>query len=330
MKSPQAAGRSLAVRITVVAAGIGLAILIGVITIVGALSSAPTNVKAAIVIAVLICLPVLIGWLVAQLVIRPLRRFTAAIALLRANRYKTQLQSVGITEFDQVFDEFNKLTARLQSEEELRKDLISDVSHELYTPLTGLSGQLAAVQDGTLPLDTERTELMKIQIDRLIELVKGMDAYTQARLPATKLQEVQLAPLCQRVVKGLASECNKKGIQVTVEVPDDLVVHADRQAVWQILHNLLQNSLHYAQASEVRIVADTAGLTFSDNGRGVPPESLPHLFERFYRVEKSRNRSTGGLGLGLAIVKELAERQGWSIRTRNTKPGLSFTLTFHP
>ena len=106
------------------------------------------------------------------------------------------------------------------------------------------------------------------------------------------------------------------------------IIHANRGALQQILTNLMQNTLRYSEATELTITATAASSTFSDNGKGVPSESLPYLFERFYRVDKSRSRTTGGLGLGLAIVRELAEQQGWQIRAETAHPGLTFILTF--
>ncbi len=99
-----------------------------------------------------------------------------------------------------------------------------------------------------------------------------------------------------------------------------------RDALQTILSNLTQNALRYSEATEVTITATADKIVFSDNGKGVPPKSLPYLFERFYRVDKSRSRETGGLGLGLAIVKEIAEQQGWQIRAEPGHPGLVFSL----
>ncbi|HTK06807.1 MAG TPA: ATP-binding protein [Ktedonobacteraceae bacterium] len=104
------------------------------------------------------------------------------------------------------------------------------------------------------------------------------------------------------------------------------LIQANRGALQQILMNLMQNTLRYSQATEVTIETTAHELLFSDNGKGVPSESLPYLFERFYRVDTSRSRTTGGLGLGLAIVRELAERQGWAIAAVAGHPGLMFVL----
>jgi len=323
--------RSFAARITALALLSGLAVLLGIVLFLGAFSTAPTTLKTVPLVAAILGLPLVLGWFASRLVVRPLRDFARAIAALQANRYETRLIASGITEFDRVFDSFNALAQRLRREEELRKDLISDTSHELYTPLTALTGQLIAMQEGTLPISPERIQLLREQVDRLTELVVRLDAYTRARAPQhTRAEDVPLARVCARVVAELGQELRARAIDATVEIPDDLTVKADRQAFEQILLNILRNTLDHAGATEVRIVADKEGLILSDNGRGVPTESLPHLFEQFYRVEKSRNRASGGLGLGLAIVRELVERQGWTIRAEATRQGLSLHIRFHP
>ena len=114
-----------------------------------------------------------------------------------------------------------------------------------------------------------------------------------------------------------------------LNIAEDYIIYINRGVLQQIFTNLMQNTLRYSQATEVIIAATEASahqLVFSDNGKGVPSKSLPYLFERFYRVDKSRNKATGGLGLGLAIVRELAESQGWTITAVAGHPGLTFVL----
>jgi len=275
------------------------------------------------------CLPLLIIWLASRLVTRPLKRFSEAIQTLQANDYKVHIKHSKITEFDRVIDNFNELIDRLRSEEDLRKDLISDTSHELNTPLTALIGQLTAIQEGKLPMDAAHVYVLKAQAERLGELVAQLDAYARARMPASeKTEQVALKRLCEHTTQEVALQLQDKGLTVHIAVENDLAVAASRKALQQVLLNLLQNALRYSGASEVTITADAHMLTFSDNGKGVPEQSLPHLFERFYRVDKSRSRETGGLGLGLAIVKELVQQQGWTIHADTAHPGLAFVIRF--
>ena len=273
--------------------------------------------------------PVVLGLLAARFVQRPLRQFHEAITSLEQSNYKVQLRPAGIDEFDEVFAKFNDLTNRLQHEEKLRKELVSDTSHELHTPLTTMIGQLTAMQEDKLFPTKERLAVLKEQAERLAELVQQLDAYTKARMPTTgELEELHVRHLCSQLIDHFGVELQQKDMHATLHIADDLTLHANRDALQRILTNLIQNALRYSEATELTITATARKLILSDNGKGVPAESLPYLFERFYRVDKSRNRTTGGLGLGLAIVKEVAEQQGWHIQATDMRPGLAFTLTF--
>src|SRR5258707_3106016 len=287
------------------------------------------NPLAALAVYVLIALstPIVLGLLAARFVRRPLRQFKEAIASLEQSNYKVQLQSMGIREFDEVFMRFNNLINRLQHEEKLRKDLASDTSHELNTPLTTMIGQLTAMQEGKYPLTEERVATLKEQAERLAELVRQLGAYTKARMPDTgEPEDIHLRQFCEELMNHFSLDLKQKGITAKLHIAEDSIIHANRGALQQILTNLMQNTLRYSQATEVTIEATAHKLLFSDNGKGVPSESLPYLFERFYRVDKSRSRTTGGLGLGLAIVRELAESQGWAIAAVAGYPGLTFVL----
>lgn len=272
--------------------------------------------------------PIVLGLLAAGFMRRPLRQFNKTMASLEQSNYKVQLRSTGIYEFDEVFTKFNDLIKRLQHEEKLRKDLVSDTSHELNTPLTTMIGQLTAMQEGKLPVTTERIATLKEQAERLTELVQQLDAYTKARIPDSREPEdMHLKQLCQQLIDHFSAELKQKGILAKLNIADGLIIHANRDALQRILTNFIQNTLRYSEATELVIEATAQQLTISDNGKGVPSESLPYLFERFYRVDKSRNKTTGGLGLGLAIVKELAEGQGWHIHVEQARPGITFVLT---
>jgi two-component system sensor histidine kinase BaeS len=272
--------------------------------------------------------PVVLGLLAAGFMRRPLGQFNRAMASLEQSNYKVQLKATGIHEFDEVFMKFNNLINRLEHEEKLRKDLVSDTSHELNTPLTTMIGQLTAMQEGKLSLSKKRIATIKEQAERLAELVQQLDAYTRARVPDTSASEfINLRQFCEELMSHFSLELKQKKITVNIRISEDITIRANPKALQQILTNLVQNTMRYSEATKITITASNQQLSFSDNGKGVPPESLPYLFERFYRVDKSRNRMSGGLGLGLAIVRELAEQQGWQVHAEAAKPGLIFILT---
>jgi two-component system, OmpR family, sensor histidine kinase BaeS len=286
-------------------------------------------VRPGLELFVFIIIPLIILWAAARLVTRPLKRFNTAIRALQSNNYRVRLQPVGIAEFDDVFTSFNELIERLHDEEEVRKNLISDTSHELNTPLTALIGQLAAMQEGALPTDDERITVLRDQADRLGELIAQLDTYARARTPNTQLaQDVSLHAACMQAVNEVASSLHARHIVATVKVDVAIVVKGDQRALQQILANLLQNALRYSEATTITVSGDVTMLTIADNGKGVAAEKRAHLFERFYRVDSSRSRETGGLGLGLAIVKELVHQQGWTIRLDDARPGLAIIITF--
>lgn len=271
--------------------------------------------------------PLMLGLVAARYVTKPLKRFNTAIASLKQSDYQVELQLTGIRELDTVFMEFNDLIKRLRREEELRKDLISDTSHELNTPLAAMSSQLTAMQEDVLPITKARVKTLARQTERLTELVAQLNEYTRARSAVTSTkEEIHLQALCEALCESFATQLHDKGMEFDVQVAPHFIFLADRRAVERILSNLIQNALRYSGGSRITIAASPEQITFSDDGQGVPVDSLPHLFERFYRVDQSRSRETGGLGLGLAIVRELAQRQGWQIRAEDNKPGLKIVM----
>ncbi len=274
--------------------------------------------------------PLILGLLAGRFVTKPLNQFYKAITSLKENNYQTELQPTGIREFDKVFTEFNDLIGRLRKEEELRKNLISDTSHELNTPLTAMVSQLTAMQEGVLPITKERVKTLSQQADRLAELVAQLNEYTRARSAVADSKEgIHLYAFCKELRESFAAQLGEKHMQLKIDVGPSYILTANRQSLERILSNLIQNALRYSGGKMVTIAANKKQLTISDDGQGVPAESLPYLFERFYRVDPSRSRETGGLGLGLAIVRELANRQGWQIHAEDNKPGLKTIINLN-
>ncbi len=173
----------------------------------------------ALTVYVLIALgtPIVLGLLATRFVRRPLGQFKEAIASLEQSNYKVELQSMNIREFDEVFTKFNNLIHRLQHEEKLRKNLISDTSHELNAPLATMIGQLTAMQEGKYPLREDRVTILKEQAERLAELVQQLDAYTKARMPDTgEPEDIHLRQFCEELFwRSLAFVCI---FSLTVEI----------------------------------------------------------------------------------------------------------------
>lgn len=284
--------------------------------------------RLVVVLIIVLGGPLILGYLVARYVTKPLKQFNDAIASIKQSDYQVELKPTGIREFDRVFLEFNDLIGRLRKEEELRKDLISDTSHELNTPLAAMTSQLTAMQESVLPVTKSRIRMLAQQTGRLSELVAQLNEYTRARSMVTETKEdIHLHKFCIDVRESFNTQLQQQGMRLDIKIAPRYVLLANRHSLERIINNLLQNALRYSGGKTITIAAANKQLTISDNGQGVPSESLPYLFERFYRVDASRSRETGGLGLGLAIVRELVHRQGWQIHAEDNKPGLKVVVT---
>lgn len=266
---------------------------------------------------------VFIGIIIAQIVNQPVKRLTSGITDMRNNNYRQLLEPNDTAEFDPLIAEYNRLVTQLQVVEDLRKELISDTSHELKTPLTSLKLQLEGMQDGVVKAEPKRISALLDQVNRLSDVVERLQQFTRMRNRNYEIKKgnIKVAKFINDSVVEHQTELDLAGIKVTVECDSKLQVKADKGLLSQVFTNLIMNTAKYSKAKNLYIIANQNSLVLQDDGQGVPEESLPYLFERFYRVDKSRNRDSGGLGLGLAIVKEICQAHGWTIVASN-KDGL--------
>lgn len=226
----------------------------------------------------------------------------------------------------------------LKRADTIRRDFVANVSHELRTPLTAIRGYVEALSEGDASADETKRflDIIMRHTLRMERLVK--DLLRLARLDAgqevLEISACDVRGLAQSVVSDLSPtlSARRQHVEVTVR-PGAEVVQADQAKVHDILRNLAANASTYApEGSRIDIVADRAGGTVTidvlDEGPGIPEEDLSRVFERFYRVDKSRARDPGGTGLGLAIVKHLVELHGGTASARNRDPiGAQFTIT---
>ncbi len=262
-----------------------------------------------------------IGLLSSRIVTNQFRHLANGMQNLRKSNYKVALEPTGTDEFDSLTDEFNSLVLELKKMDELRKDLISDTSHELKTPLTSILGQLQGIKDGVLKADKAHVDNLIDQANRLNDLIERLQSYSRLRANTLKLklEKVKLRDLLNKLEKSYSEKLATAKIKLVNEVPSRFTIQADKTLLEQLFINLIENSVRYSKAKEITIAVSDNKISFSDNGIGIPANHLPYIFERFYRVEKSRSRETGGLGLGLAIVKEIAEAHGWKVKAESNK-----------
>jgi len=270
-----------------------------------------------------ISIALVLGLFFSIIITKPIEKLKEGIGHLRQSRYKYKIEDTGEKELDDVIGEFNKLTTELSAQEELRKDLISDVSHELKTPLTSILGQVQGIRDGVFKPDNERLETIQKEAERLSSLVNLLQEYTKLRSKTLNIEkkEVNLNQLVEDISKSHEKILKEKKMKLQNQIPADLKVYADELMLERIIQNLVDNAIKYSKAKEIVISNSNNKIIISDNGIGIPEAEISKVFERFYRVEKSRNRSTGGLGLGLALVKEMVEVHGWEIKAINNDEG---------
>ena len=217
--------------------------------------------------------------------------------------------------------------------------MVADIAHEIRTPLSILQANVEAMQDGILETSAGNLASLHQETLLLARLIEDLRTLSLAESGQLRFhpRDTDLKDLFSRVIEGLQTQFASKNVELALEAPDELAaVMADPDRIEQVVRNLLNNAYHYTSEGglvTVKLVPDGSGVTASvtDTGVGIPPENLPHIFGRFYRVDRSRARTTGGSGLGLAIVKQLVEAQGgrvWASSQIGKGSTFSFYLSF--
>ena len=239
-------------------------------------------------------------------------------------------------ELGELSESFNAMAAALTDSERQRQEFIADVSHELKTPLSTLQGYMEGLIDGVVEPDEETWGLLYAESERMRRLVD--DLRQLSRVESGQL-DLYLAPadpaqIVRRATESMTPLFAEADVELNTELPGDFPeVSADPDRVVQVLTNLLRNALHYTPArGTVAVSAESREtdvlFTVTDTGSGIPSEHLPRIFDRFYRVEKSRSREGGGSGVGLAISRALVESMGGIIWAESAGEGRGTTFRF--
>jgi len=250
--------------------------------------------------------------------------------------YHERVQVLSGDELGQLAQTFNQMAASLEQTEAMRRELIGNVAHELRTPLTTIKGYMEGLMDGVLPADPETYQHVYREADRLQRLVRDLQELSRVEAGNFELNRAQihLDDVIRQTSTRLSPQFEEKGVDLTVDIQPNLpAVRADEDRISQDLLNLMGNALQYTPAGGAVIVAAAARdgevrVCIEDSGIGVAAEDLPYLFDRFYRVDKSRSRAGGGSGIGLTITRHLVEAHGGRVWAASDGPGQGATFNF--
>lgn len=276
------------------------------------------------------------GVLTARRIIRPLHKLRDGVEQLGLRDLSRRVPVEGDAEIAALAGAFNRMMDRLEAEERARRQVFADVAHELRHPLAVLTTRLDMMQDGVVPLNQEQVLYLQDMALALKRLVGDLRDLSLAEVGGLSLQlaPLDVGELIADLLENMEPVAAAKSITLVGDVAPGLPpVMADADRMQQVLVNLLANALqHTPDGGRVEVRA-TAGdgqvmIQVSDTGPGIPPADLPHVFDRFYRVDKSRTRSTGGSGLGLAIVRGLVTGHGGTVEAESRPgEGSRFTVT---
>jgi histidine kinase len=280
---------------------------------------------------------VLLSFLFSRSVIAPVRAMSQATQRISDGHYEERLQVSGEDELAQLASRFNEMAGKLNEVESMRRRLIGDVSHELRTPLTAIKGSMEGLMDGVLPATQETFQQIHAEADRLNRLVDDLQELSrvEARAYPLQIRQLDISSMAGTVIKRLTPQAESKRISVGLELPVDLPhIRADEDRLIQVLTNLVGNALQYTpEHGNVTISAKQINhavqISVRDTGIGMSTEDLPHVFDRFYRVDKSRSRRAGGgSGIGLTIARALVEAQGGRLWAESPGIGKGSTFSF--
>jgi two-component system sensor histidine kinase BaeS len=273
--------------------------------------------------------------LAGRRLVRPILALTGAARRMTNGDHAARVPVTGRDEVARLGHAFNAMAESIQRHDHQRKAMVSDVAHELRTPLANIKGYLVASEDGVVPLDSALVTSLLEEAGLLERLVVDLQdlALADAGMLRLHLAPRDLSELAEQVVSAHRPAAETAGVSLAAAVTDPAPADVDGARIRQALGNLVANAIRFTPRDGkvvvgVRRVGNGYNLTVTDNGTGIAAEHLPHLFDRFYRAEHSRSRTTGGSGLGLAITKHLVEAHQGTITVTST-PDHGSTFTIH-
>jgi histidine kinase len=285
---------------------------------------------------------VVVSLFISRRVVAPVLEMKTASQQIAEGEYSDRVRVPRTTSIDD-FDElaqlavsFNQMAEKLEKTEKMRRELIADVTHELRTPLTAIKGSMEGLMDGVLEGNEQTFQQVYRETDRLQRLVNDLQELSRVEAGAYQLdlQPRTVSSLTHPTLDRIRRQFDEKGVGLSINVDPDLPqINVDEDRISQVLLNLIGNALQYTTSGgeveiSVKQVGNEAHFSVTDTGIGISPEHLPHIFTRFYRVDKSRARASGGSGIGLTIAKHIIEAHGGRIWAESPGPDQGSTFFF--
>jgi signal transduction histidine kinase len=284
---------------------------------------------------VAIGIAIILTFFLSHRILSPVKALTSAARQFGKGDFSYRVPYEGKGEIGELARSFNSMAENLEKNEQLRRNMVADVAHELRTPISNLKGYLEAISDGIVQPDEKTIRSLNEEASSLTNLVTDLQELTLADSGKLKIarQPEDISKLVQENVIAIQTKAVNKNITISSDLPEVLpLVDIDAQRIKQVLNNLLDNAVaHTPSGGSIKITSQQKDnilyISVIDTGEGILPEYLPKIFDRFYRVGKSRTRATGGSGLGLTIAKQLVEAHGGNIGV-TSELGKGSTFTF--
>jgi signal transduction histidine kinase len=284
---------------------------------------------------VAVAIAVALAFVLSRHTLAPVKALTSAAERLGRGDFSQRVQIKDRGEVGELARTFNSMAGDLERAEKLRQNMVADVAHELRTPLSNIQGYLEALRDGVVKPDKETIRSLYEEASLLSRLIDDLQELSLAEAGELKLalRTEDIGELIRQAVAAVDAQKKTKGVLLSLELPEGLPpVNIDSKCIGEVLRNLLENAVaHTAEGDVITVAAKPQGnwieVSVTDTGEGIPTEELANIFERFYRVDKSRARATGGSGLGLTIAKRLVEAHGGKIEVQS-QPGKGSRFAF--
>ncbi len=273
-----------------------------------------------IVGTIVMIIVILISLVLAKGISKPIKKVSDVTKIIEAGNYNKKIDyESNIVEVNDLINSINNLASSLNNQEELRKRLTIDIAHELRTPLTSVKAHLEAIIDGIWEPSPERLNSINEEVSRLVGLVNQLRKLSKFDMEIDKLQvdKTDTKELIKNIIFNLQGSALDKNINIKYNL-ENISTNLDKDKISQVIFNILSNSIRYTNENgSINItsfeVENRLIISIKDNGIGIPKDDLENIFERFYRVDKSRSKLTGGIGVGLTISKAIVNAHGGNI-----------------